>query len=77
MSILIDRITGASTYEPRGGKAFSIILSMISMAILAICLSNLFISVKILQNIEVPVQLVAFRMYKTGPDTRSSVGVSL
>lgn len=36
----MERMAEASTNEPRAGKVFSIILSMISMAALAICMTR-------------------------------------
>ncbi|TGO23066.1 hypothetical protein BPAE_0145g00150 [Botrytis paeoniae] len=40
MGILMERIAEASADEPRAGTVFSIVLSMISMAVLAICMSK-------------------------------------
>lgn len=40
MSFLVRRMAEASTSEPRAGKVFSIVLSMVSMAVLAICMSK-------------------------------------
>ncbi|KAM0175889.1 hypothetical protein ACHAPF_005252 [Botrytis cinerea] len=65
MGVLMERMAEASADEPRAGKVFSIILSMISMAALAICM-----------NTKTLMQLVAFKMYRTGLDTLLFVGVS-
>ncbi|KAK8903890.1 hypothetical protein QC760_007330 [Botrytis cinerea] len=40
MGVLMERMAEASADEPRAGKVFSIILSMISMAALAICMTR-------------------------------------
>ncbi|KAF5869152.1 uncharacterized protein Bfra_011695 [Botrytis fragariae] len=40
MGVLMERMAEASANEPRAGTVFSIILSMISMAVLAICMTR-------------------------------------
>ncbi|KAF7889437.1 uncharacterized protein EAF01_010930 [Botrytis porri] len=40
MGVLMERMAEASANEPRAGMVFSIVLSMISMAVLAICMTR-------------------------------------
>ncbi|KAJ8062855.1 hypothetical protein OCU04_008109 [Sclerotinia nivalis] len=40
MGVLIDRMEESSANEPRAGTVFSVVLSMISMAVLEICMTR-------------------------------------